>query len=168
MRQRIKIAQALAHDPKLLVLDEPLAGTDPIGRRNIINLIRKFGDQNKTVLVSSHILHEVEQMTDNIMLINKGRIVADGNIYRIREMIDEHPHTIFVDSSDTRKLAQLMIPFEDVLDVSFVEGGFNIATSNPDLCYSRIPKVALENGIALRRISSPDNNLLAVFDYLVN
>lgn len=167
MRQRAKIAQALAHDPDILLLDEPLNGTDPIGRRAIIDLIKELGDEGKTVIVSSHILHEVEQMTTNIVLINKGRVVADGNIYRIREMIDEHPHRIFVDASDARALAALLAPFDDVVSIEFADGGIHVATRAPDACYSRIPELALAHDLQIRRIASPDNNLMAVFRYLV-
>ncbi len=167
MRQRIKIAQALAHQPRILFLDEPLTGTDPVGRRHIIELIRELGAAGRTIIVSSHILHEVEQMTTNIVLINKGRVIADGNIYRIREMIDEHPHTIFVDCDQPRTMAGLMTPFEDIVSIEFTSAGVHVATEDPDACYSRIPAVALENGISIRRIASPDNNLMAVFKYLV-
>lgn len=167
MRQRIKIAQALAHEPEVLFLDEPLAGTDPVGRRHIIDLIRALGDEGKTVLVSSHILHEVEQMTRNIMLINKGRVVADGDIYRIREMIDEHPHTVFVDCTEPRRFAALLAEYEDIVSITFADGGIQVATHDPDACYTRIPKLALESGVSIRRITSPDNNLMAVFRYLV-
>jgi ABC-2 type transport system ATP-binding protein len=167
MRQRIKIAQALAHKPRVLFLDEPLTGTDPVGRRHIIDLIKKLGDDGVCVLVSSHILHEVEQMTSDILLINKGRILAEGNVLRIREMIDEHPHTIFVGCDAPRKLAALLASHDDILRIEFVEGGFRVATSTPDACYRRIPKLALDHGIKLQRMTSPDNNLTAVFQYLV-
>ncbi|MBA2664082.1 MAG: ABC transporter ATP-binding protein [Bradymonadaceae bacterium] len=167
MRQRIKIAQALAHKPDLLFMDEPLNGTDPVGRRHIIDLIRRFGEGNRTVIVSSHILHEVEQMTSDILLVNKGRVVADGNIYRIREMIDEHPHTIFVDCSEPRRFAAMFAAFADVVRIEFTEAGFALATTEPDACYSRIPALAIEHGIVVRRMTSPDNNLMAVFNYLV-
>lgn len=167
MRQRVKIAQALAHDPDILLLDEPLNGTDPIGRRAIIELIKELGEAGKTVIVSSHILHEVEHMTTNIVLINKGRIVADGNIYRIREMIDEHPHRIFVDASDSRALAALLAKYDDVVSIEFADGGIHVATRAPDACYTRIPALALEHNLQIHRIASPDNNLMAVFRYLV-
>lgn len=180
MRQRIKIAQALAHNPDLLFMDEPLNGTDPVGRRQIIELIQELGAEGKTVIVSSHILHEVEQMTSDILLINKGRVVADGNIYRIRDLIDEHPHTIFIDCSEPRRLASILARFEDVVRVEFTAPAqhpespaqptaatFSVATTNPEACYARIPRLALENGITLRRMTSPDNNLMAVFNYLV-
>ena len=167
MRQRIKIAQALAHDPDVLFMDEPLAGTDPVGRRHIIDLITRFGERGKTVLVSSHVLHEIEQMTQDIVLINKGRVVADGNVYRIREMIDAHPHTILIDVDRPREFAALMAPFDDVVSISFEERGIQIATRAPDACYDRIPKLVLEHGFELRGMASPDNNLMAVFRYLV-
>jgi ABC-2 type transport system ATP-binding protein len=100
MRQRIKMAQALVHDPQLLILDEPLSGMDPIGRRKTIRLIRDWGRAGKSIIVSSHILHEIESMTSNILLINNGRILAEGDVHQIRDLIDEHPHTVFVRASD--------------------------------------------------------------------
>ncbi len=167
MRQRIKIAQALAHKPQVLFLDEPLAGTDPVGRRHIIELIRDLGEQGKTILVSSHVLHEVEAMTSNIVLINRGRIVADGNVYRIREMIDAHPHTIFMDVKEPRRFAAVLAEFEDIVSISFDERGLSISTTEPDACYARIPRLALKHDVELRAMTSPDNNLMAVFKYLV-
>ena len=96
MRQRVKLAQALAHDPELLILDEPLSGMDPIARRKTIRLIKDWGRAGKSVIVSSHILHEIESMTSNILLINQGRILAEGNVHQIRDLIDEHPHTVHI------------------------------------------------------------------------
>ncbi|MEM1347550.1 MAG: ABC transporter ATP-binding protein [Myxococcota bacterium] len=167
MRQRIKIAQALAHDPRVLFLDEPLAGTDPVGRRHIMDLIRQMGDEGKTVVVSSHILHEVESMTTTIVLINKGRVLADGDVHRIRAMIDEWPHTIFVDCHPARHFAALLIAHDDVLSVEVRHNGLAVTTSDPDSCYDRVVDVALEHHIELRGMSSPDNDLSAVFKYLV-
>ena len=167
MRQRIKIAQALAHRPRVLFLDEPLTGTDPVGRRAIIDLIGALGDEGHTVVVSSHVLHEVEQMTRTILLINKGRVLAEGDVGQIRDMIDAHPHTIFVDCDDPRRFAALMAPYGDVVSITFLERGLQIATRDPDACYSRIPALALDHGIALRGMTSPDNNLMAIFRYLI-
>ncbi len=167
MRQRIKIAQALAHRPRVIFLDEPLSGTDPVGRRHIIDLIRRLGDEGRTLLVSSHILHEVQAMTDNIVLINRGRVVADGNLYRIREMIDEHPHRIFVECADPRKFASLMTAFDDVLRLEFHDRGIFVSTNDPESCYSRIRDLCLDNDLKLQAMTSSDNNLSAVFRYLV-
>ncbi|RAL24762.1 hypothetical protein DL240_00700 [Lujinxingia litoralis] len=168
MRQRIKIAQALAHRPKVLFFDEPLTGTDPIGRRTIIDLIQRLGDEGHTVLVSSHILHEVEAMTSDIVLINRGRVLADGNIYRIREMIDEHPHRIYVECDEPRRLASLLSVYADTLELKFTERGFFVSTSDPDQAYSRIAKLSVEHGLALHALTSSDNDLSAVFRYLVS
>ncbi len=96
MRQRVKLAQALVHDPELLILDEPLTGMDPLQRRKTIRLIKDWARAGKHVIVSSHILHEIEAMTSNILLINNGRILAEGNVHQIRELIDTHPHTVHV------------------------------------------------------------------------
>src|SRR5262245_62644306 len=96
MRQRVKLAQALAHDPELLILDEPLAGMDPLARRKTIKLIKDWAKAGKSIIVSSHILHEIESMTSNILLINQGRILAEGNVHQIRDLIDEHPHTVYI------------------------------------------------------------------------
>ena len=105
MRQRVKLAQALVHDPEVLILDEPLTGMDPLQRRKTIRAIKDWARQGKHVIVSSHILHEVEAMTSNILLINNGRIVAEGNVHQIRDLIDTHPHTVHVRAADPRALA---------------------------------------------------------------
>ena len=103
MRQRVKMAQALAHDPELLILDEPLSGMDPIARRKTIRMIKEWGRAGKSVIVSSHILHEIESMTSNILLINQGRILAEGNVHQIRDLIDEHPHTVYIKADQTAR-----------------------------------------------------------------
>src|SRR5207244_3093864 len=90
MRQRVKMAQAIAHDPELLILDEPLAGMDPIARRQTIRLIKDWSRAGKSIIVSSHVLHEIESMTANIVLINQGRVLAEGDVHQIRDLIDEH------------------------------------------------------------------------------
>ena len=102
MRQRVKMAQALVHDPELLILDEPLSGMDPIARRKSIRMIKEWGRAGKSIIVSSHILHEIESMTANILLVNQGRILAEGNVHQIRDLIDEHPHTVYIKADHTR------------------------------------------------------------------
>ena len=94
MRQRVKMAQALAHDPEVLLLDEPLSGMDPVNRRRVVDLVKRLGREGRTVLVSSHILHEVEAMTRRVLLIHNGRILAEGDVREIRDLMDEHPHTV--------------------------------------------------------------------------
>jgi len=168
MRQRLKFAQALAHDPEVVVLDEPLNGTDPVGRRDLIELVRQLGADDKTVLVSSHVLEEVEQMTSEIVLIHKGHILADGRIHEIRQLIDEHPHSILVLCDRPRAFAAALAEFDDVVRLEFVDGGFRVATRSPDACYDRIPRMALEHEFGLQTMRSPDNDLSAVFRYLID
>jgi ABC-2 type transport system ATP-binding protein len=168
MRQRIKMAQALAHDPELLILDEPLSGMDPIARRRTIRMIKDWGRAGKSVLVSSHILHEIESMTANILLINQGRILAEGNVHQIRDLIDEHPHTVHIKADQIRALAREFLGDDDVLSLRLEEGAVVVQTARPDAFYARLTDLAAsgEHG-AIHEVTSPDDNLQAVFQYLV-
>lgn len=169
MRQRIKVAQSLIHDPELLFLDEPLNGMDPIGRRSSIKLVRELGKNGKSVIVSSHILYEIEAMTNSILLINNGRILAEGNVHEIRELIDEHPHNVYIRCSKPRLLASILVSYEDVASVKLgaEDDTLVIETVKPDDLYSRLPEIILENDIKVEDLHSPDDNLQAVFRYLV-
>ena len=122
MRQRVKLAQAIVHDPDLLILDEPLSGMDPLARRKSIRLIRDWARAGKSIIVSSHILHEIESMTGNILLINNGRILAEGDVHHIRDLIDEHPHTVYVERDDPRGLAREFLTRDDVRSLKFEHG----------------------------------------------
>ena len=168
MRQRVKLAQAIVHDPELLILDEPLSGMDPLMRRTTIRLIKDWARAGKSVLVSSHILHEVEAMTSNILLINNGRILAEGNVHSIRELIDTHPHTVYVRGGDPRALARKFLAEDDVLSLRFEPGAVVVETSKPDSFYARLTQLATtgEAG-SVDEVTSPDDNLQAVFRYLV-
>jgi ABC-2 type transport system ATP-binding protein len=168
MRQRVKLAQALAHDPELLILDEPLSGMDPLVRRRTIRLIKDWGRSGKSVLVSSHILHEIESMTSNILLINQGRILAEGNVHQIRDLIDEHPHTVFVRAENTRQLAREFLTDDQVLSLRFEDGGVVVQTGRPDAFYARLTELAASGELGtIDEVTSPDDNLQAVFQYLV-
>ena len=168
MRQRIKLAQAIAHDPELLILDEPLSGMDPLMRRRTIRLIKEWGRAGKTVVVSSHILHEIEAMTSNILLIHNGRILAEGNVYQIRALIDEHPHVVSIRAADPRAVARMLLSRDDVTSVKFEDGGLMVETPHPDSFYARLTEVAASGEAgAIEEVTSPDDNLQAVFTYLV-
>jgi ABC-2 type transport system ATP-binding protein len=168
MRQRVKLAQAFAHDPELLILDEPLSGMDPIVRRKMIRLIKDWGRAGKSVVVSSHILHEIESMTPSIVLINQGRILAEGNVHQIRDLIDEHPHTVYVKADDTRGLARRFLADDDVLSLKFEEGAVVVQTGRPDVFYARLTELAASGELGtIHEVTSPDDNLQAVFQYLV-
>ncbi len=169
MRQRTKLAQALVHDPELLVLDEPLAGMDPIARRDTIDLIRDVAAQGRTVLISSHILHEVEILTRRIVIVHHGRVLATGDISQIRDLIDNHPHHVSILCSDPRRLGSALLACEDVVSVSLDpgSGALTVETSRPDAFYGRVGDLVVDAGIRVQRLSSLDDNLQAVFSYLV-
>jgi ABC-2 type transport system ATP-binding protein len=168
MRQRVKMAQALAHDPELLILDEPLSGMDPIMRRKTIRMIKDWGRAGKSIIVSSHILHEIESMTPNILLINQGRILAEGNVHQIRDLIDEHPHTVYVKAEQTRALAREFLTHDDVLSLKFEDEAVVVQTGRPDAFYARLTDLAASGTSgAIYEVTSPDDNLQAVFQYLV-
>jgi ABC-2 type transport system ATP-binding protein len=168
MRQRVKLAQAIVHEPELLILDEPLSGMDPIMRRRTIRLIKEWARAGKSLLVSSHILHEIEAMTSNILLINNGRILAEGNVHQIRDLIDEHPHTVFIRAQDPRALARAFLTDGDVISLRFEEGAVIVETARPDAFYARLTDMAASGEAgAIDEVTSPDDNLQAVFKYLV-
>jgi ABC-2 type transport system ATP-binding protein len=168
MRQRVKLAQAIVHDPELLILDEPLGGMDPIARRKTIRLVKDWARAGKSILVSSHILHEVEAMTSNILLINNGRIIAEGNVHQIRDLIDEHPHTVHIRAADPRALARRFLADDDVLSLRFEEGAVVVQTARPDAFYGRLTDLAASGELGtVDEVTSPDDNLQAVFQYLV-
>lgn len=168
MRQRVKLAQAIAHEPELLVLDEPLSGMDPLARRKTIRLLRTWAANGRNVIVSSHILHEVEALTSDILLMHHGRVLAEGNVHQIRDLIDEHPHTVCMRSIDPRALAATLVTNEDVLSVRFEDSAVFVQTSKPDAFYARVTDMAANDGAGdIYEITSPDDNLQAVFDYLV-
>ena len=168
MRQRVKLAQAIVHDPELLILDEPLSGMDPLGRRKTIRMIRDWARQGKSVLVSSHILHEIESMTANILLINNGRIIAEGNVHQIRDLIDTHPHTVHIRAENPRGLAREFLTRADVISMRFEPGAVVIETGQPDAFYASLTElVAAGQSGTIEEVTSPDDNLQAVFKYLV-
>jgi ABC-2 type transport system ATP-binding protein len=168
MRQRVKLAQAIVHDPQLLILDEPLAGMDPIARRRTIRMIRDWARAGRSVIVSSHILHEIESMTANILLINNGRILAEGDVHQIRDLIDEHPHSVSVRAENPRALAREFLAFADVRSLKFEDGAVVVETGKPDVFYSKLTEMAASGEFGtIDEVTSPDDNLAAVFQYLV-
>ena len=168
MRQRVKLAQAVAHDPDLLILDEPLSGMDPIGRRKTIRLIKDWGRAGKSIIVSSHILHEIEAMTADILLIDQGRILAEGNVHQIRDLIDEHPHTVYIKADQPRALAREFLTYDDVLSLKLEHEAVVVQTGRPDAFYARLTALAASGDLGvIYEVTSPDDNLQAVFKYLV-
>jgi ABC-2 type transport system ATP-binding protein len=167
MRQRVKLAQALAHEPEVLLLDEPLTGMDPLNRRRVIDLVRRLGGEGRTIVVSSHILHEVEAMTRRVLLIHNGRILAEGDVREIRDLMDRHPHTVSLRARDPRSLARAVVGSPSVLSLSFGKDGewLTVQTARPDEFYASLHDVAIEAGVS--EMYSPDEDLASVFKYLV-
>jgi ABC-2 type transport system ATP-binding protein len=170
MRQRTKLAQSLVHDPQVLFLDEPLTGTDPVARRDLMDIIQRLGGEGKSVLVSSHVLHEVQSLTPHIVLLNHGRLVAQGHVRQIRDLIDKHPHHIVLICDQYRKLAAKVLEWEHVEGVKVMEkeSGLMVETRAPDAFYQRLPELALQEDTAIKEVYSDDDNLEAVFNYLVS
>jgi ABC-2 type transport system ATP-binding protein len=167
MRQRVKLAQALAHDPEVLLLDEPVTGMDPVNRRRVVDLVKKLGKEGKTIVVSSHILHEVEAMTRRVLLVHNGRVLAEGDVREIRELLDEHPHTVSIRAKDPRGVARALVGAPSVVSVSFGAEGewLTVQTARPDELYAALQDVAVDSGVS--EMFSPDENLESVFRYLV-
>jgi ABC-2 type transport system ATP-binding protein len=167
MRQRLRIAQAIAHDPDVVVLDEPLNGLDPVGRREMMDLVRNLGASGRTVLVSGHVLHEVEKMTRRIVLIHRGRVLAEGTLDEIRRALDARPHHVRVASSDPRALARLLLEEPGVVSVSFEDGEARFEVKQAGPFFDRLGRIAADGAIEVREFEATDDNLQAIFDYLV-
>lgn len=169
MRQRIKLAQALVHDPDFILLDEPLNGLDPVGRREFMDVLAGLSAAGKGILVSSHILFEVEQMTRSILLMHRGRLLASGDLSQIRDLIDRFPHRIKISTSDPRAIAARCAALDMVvsLDVDEQLQVVEVKTGDPGRFYSEIARFVLEDGLTVFGMESPDNNLESVYDYLV-
>jgi len=169
MRQRLKLAQALAHDPPLLILDEPLTGLDPFGRRDIMTLVRELGSQGRTVLVSSHILHEVEAMTDRVALMRHGRLIAAGRISELRSALLDNPYRIRVRVPGARELGARLLAREEILSVRVgSHDELIVETSVPEAAAELLTSLAADENAAIQEIDVEDQDLEAVFRYAVD
>jgi ABC-2 type transport system ATP-binding protein len=166
MRQRTKLAGAIAHDPDFLLLDEPLTGVDPKARIEIVEQIKKLGNAGKTIVISSHVLYEIEALTSDIVVVYRGQVLAEGNVYEIRRLIDRHPHRIRVECDKPRAIATALAGEDHVARIAFERGAVLVETRAPDRCYEQIGDAVLSGGVAVSTLTSPDNNLGAVFEYL--
>jgi ABC-2 type transport system ATP-binding protein len=167
MRQRIRIAQAIAHDPELLILDEPMSGLDPEGREDVFRLIGRLGNSGRSVIVSSHVLYEIERVTDNIVLMHGGQILAQGPVRHIRELIDDHPHSVRIESGRAREIAEHFALEKSTLGFDFDGQVLCIRTADPAGFYERLNDIVVDRHVEIDSILCPDDNLQSVFDYLV-
>jgi ABC-2 type transport system ATP-binding protein len=172
MRQRIRLAQALAHDPKVLVLDEPLNGLDPLARSEMIALFRAAAAQGCYVIISSHILHEVDVISDQVILLSNGYVVAEGQIATVRGEIQEHPTQILIRCTRPRELAAKMLEDAHTIEVTIHkdEKGLLLKTRDADGFYLALNQLALNengNGIEIESIAPADDDVLSVYEYLI-
>jgi ABC-2 type transport system ATP-binding protein len=169
MKQRIKVASVLVHDPAVLLLDEPFNGMDPIQRRHMMGLLRQFAEQGRTIVFSSHILEEVEQIARQVEVVVAGRHAASGDFAAIRRLMTDRPNQYVVRSSDDRRLAALLLEQPSVRGAR-LRGGNALEVEADDLGgFARtVPKLARDNGIRILELTPTDESLESVFSYLVN
>ncbi len=169
MRQRIKLAQALVHDPQLLVVDEPLNGVDPVGRRELMELFRRLADRGKTVLVSSHILEEMDALAGQIVFMGRGRILAVGTLPEIRDMLSEQPRRVRIDSPRARELASLLIGWPEVLSVEVTdECTLALAIVHRERFFAALGREIIDRALPIDRVESTDLSAEATFDYVMS
>jgi ABC-2 type transport system ATP-binding protein len=167
MRQRAKVAAALVHDPDILVLDEPLNGTDPVQRAHLIKLFRKLADNGKTVVVSSHVLQEVERMTDRVVAIVDGKLAAAGDIAAIRRAMSDIPYRVIIECDQPRPLGAALLDNEAVFGVTVDGNKIHVETSDLAGLGAIIAGLAVDLDVRLSRFAPEDESLESVFRYLV-
>ncbi|MET7424433.1 ABC transporter ATP-binding protein [Dactylosporangium sp. NPDC005555] len=167
MRQRIRVAAALVHDPGVLLLDEPFNGMDPRQRFHMMDLLHKMGDDGRTVLFSSHILEEVEQVSGTVQVMVAGRLAASGDFRTIRRLMTNRPHVFSIRSSDDRRLAVALIGEASVAGVDLDTTGLQVRASDYGTFTRALPRIALKEGVRVRQLLPADESLESVFSYLV-
>lgn len=179
MRQRIRLAQSIAHQPVVMVLDEPLNGLDPMARAETIRLFRELAREGLHLIISSHILHEVDTMSDRVVLINNGYILAEGGVTGVREEIEDHPMQIMVGCDRPRELAAQLFAASHIVEVQLYsdrEGrnpqggdrkGLLIRTTNADAFFLQINRIVTESDLAIDLVVPVDDDLSAVYHYLI-
>jgi ABC-2 type transport system ATP-binding protein len=169
MRQRLKLAQAMLHDPDVLVLDEPLTGLDPVMRRDYIRIVRELGDEGVTVLVSSHVLHEIEAMTDGIVLLHHGQVLAEGTVPDIRDLLDQYARRIRLSTPAPRELARELLRHDGLVTaLELADGAVIVETMGPDRMCSLIQELAANERATVTTVEPLDEDLSSVFAYLVD
>jgi len=169
MRQRVRLAQALAHSPKVLILDEPLNGLDPMARSEVIELFRKFAESGMHVVISSHIMHEVDIVSDSVIMMSGGYVVAEGDIQGVRHEMEDHPIQILIRCDRPAVIASSVFQQDSVVEVRIhADGrGLLVSTRNPDRFYELFNRIILQNRIVVEAVAPADENVNAVYQYLV-
>lgn len=169
MRQRVKLAQAISHQPSILVLDEPLNGLDPMARAEVIDLFHALGKEGLHVIISSHILHEVDRISDRVVLLSNGYIVAEGDIHGVRSEMDEHPMQILVRCDRPAVVASRLFQLDHVVEVKLNEDGRGllVKTRDVDQFYLMLNSLVLENGLSVEAVAPADDDVNSVYQYLI-
>jgi ABC-2 type transport system ATP-binding protein len=167
MRQRAKVAAALVTDPEVLLLDEPLNGADPVQRAQLIRLFRELGAAGRTIIVSSHVLVEVERMADRIVAMVDGRLAAVGSVRTIRAAMTDKPRQVFIGCSNPRALASAVVVADGIVGVHVEEGQLRVEASDAGALARDLPQIALDTGVSVSRVEPLDESLESVFRYLV-
>lgn len=169
MRQRVRLAQSIAHNPSVLVLDEPLNGLDPMARAEIIRLFRELADAGMYLIISSHILHEVDMMSDSVVLMQNGYVVAEGEVHGVRDEIDEHPIEILIRCDRPQVLAARLFEHEHTVEarIHTDRQGLFVKTRRPDDFYLLLNKVINEQNLQVESVAPVDDDLNAVYQYLI-
>ena len=169
MRQRIRLAQAIAHDPQVVVLDEPLNGLDPMARAETIALFRQLADEGRYVILSSHILHEVDLLSDRVILVHHGYVVAEGKISGVRDEIEEHPMQVLVRCDRPSFVASRIFELDSAVEIKIHEdkGGLLVHTRDADKFYLLLNRLVMEHGLDLEAVAPADEDVQAVYKYLI-
>jgi ABC-2 type transport system ATP-binding protein len=169
MRQRIRLAQSIAHQPAVLILDEPLNGLDPMVRAETIALFRKLASEGLHLIISSHILHEVDMMSDRVVLLNNGYVVAEGNIHGVRDEMEEHPMQILIRCDQPAKLAAYVFAQNHVVEARLHEDrrGLFVKTKDADRFYLLLNRAVAEGQVNVESVAPVDDDLSAVYQYLI-
>ena len=169
MRQRVRLAQSIAHNPSVLVLDEPLNGLDPMARAEIIRLFRQLADAGMYLVISSHILHEVDMMSDSVVLLHNGYVVAEGEVHGVRDEIEEHPIQILIRCDRPQTLAARLFEHESVVEARIHNDrqGLFVKTRRPDDFYLLLNRVITEQKLQIESVAPVDDDLNAVYQYLI-
>ncbi len=169
MRQRVKLAQAIAHDPQVVVLDEPLNGLDPMARAEAIALFKQWGEQGRYVIVSSHILHEVDRISDQVILLSQGYVVAEGKIQGVRSEVRDQPMQILVRCDRPSVLAARLFQDDHIVEAMIRGDGKNLLlrTKDADSFYLLLNRVILESGLVVESVAPADDDVNSVYQYLI-
>jgi ABC-2 type transport system ATP-binding protein len=167
MRQRVKIALALAHQPPILILDEPFNGLDPVGRHEMLELFGDYAREGRTLLISSHILHEIDQMTDRILMMSNGYVMAEGEVRDVRDVLRDHPFQVFIRCKNPRRLASLMLEEDNVKRIEIEDDdSMTLSTRDPDHFYLRLNEIVLQHDIQIDVVTLADENVQSIYKYL--